>query len=77
MKDPTVKILIYDLFTCIKNSQTIDAWLDCIYKIGSKVYDIKHNDFIHIPSQTDHSVMTEKSKVKILFIFGGNILIDK
>ena len=46
-------------------------------KIGSKTYNIKRNDFIHIPSQTDHSVMTEKSKVKILFIFGGNILIDK
>ena len=46
-------------------------------KIGNKVYDIKRNDFIHIPSQTDHSVMTEKNKVKILFIFGGNILIDK
>ncbi|MCL5073245.1 MAG: cupin domain-containing protein [Actinobacteria bacterium] len=46
-------------------------------KIGSKVYNIKRNDFIHVPSGTDHLVMTEKSKVKILFIFGGNILIDK
>jgi quercetin dioxygenase-like cupin family protein len=46
-------------------------------KIGNKVYDLKRNDFIHIPSQTDHSLMTEKNKVKILFIFGGNILIDK
>lgn len=46
-------------------------------KIGSKVYDIKRNDFIHIPSKTDHSVMTEKNKVKILFIFSGNIIIDK
>ena len=77
MKDLTVKILIDDLFTCIKNSQTIDTWLDCIYKIANKVYDIKRNDFIHIPGKTDHSVMTEKSKVKILFIFGGNIFIDK
>jgi len=46
-------------------------------KIGSKVYNIKHNDFIHIPSQTDHAIMTEKNRVKILFIFSGNILIDK
>ena len=46
-------------------------------KIGNNVYDIKRNDFIHIPSQTDHWIMTEKNKVKILFIFGGNILIDK
>jgi len=77
MKDSTVKILIYDLFTCIKNSQTIDAWLDCIYKICSKVYDIKRNDFVHIPGKADHAIMTEKNKVKILFIFVGNILIDK
>jgi mannose-6-phosphate isomerase-like protein (cupin superfamily) len=46
-------------------------------KIGNKIYDIKRNDFIHIPSQTDHLVMTEKNKVKILFVFGGDILIDK
>ncbi|MGZ5471525.1 MAG: cupin domain-containing protein [Nitrososphaeraceae archaeon] len=46
-------------------------------RIGNKVYDIKHNDFVHIPSKMDHSVMTEKSKVKILFTFGGEILIDK
>lgn len=46
-------------------------------KIGNKVYDIKRNDFIHLPSKTDHSIITEKNKVKILFIFGGNILIDK
>ena len=46
-------------------------------KIGGNTYDIKRNDFIHIPSKTDHLVMAEKNKVKILFIFGGNILIDK
>jgi len=46
-------------------------------KIGSNTYNIKRNDFIRIPSQTDHSIMTEKNKVKILFIFGGNIIIDK
>jgi quercetin dioxygenase-like cupin family protein len=45
-------------------------------KIGNKVHGIKHNDFIYIPSQTDHSIMTETNKVKILFVFGGNIHID-
>ncbi|MCL4416975.1 MAG: cupin domain-containing protein [Actinobacteria bacterium] len=46
-------------------------------KIGNKVHGIKRNDFIHIPSQTDHAIMTEKNKVKILFIFGGSIIIDR
>ena len=46
-------------------------------KIGNNVYDIKRNDFIHIPGKTDHSVTIEKNNVKILFIFGGNILIDR
>jgi len=46
-------------------------------KVGTDIHDIKRNDFVFIPGQTDHSVMTEKNKIKILFIFGGPILIDK
>ncbi len=46
-------------------------------KIGNKIYEIKRNDFILVPSQTDHTVITEKSRVKILFIFGGTIVLDR
>lgn len=46
-------------------------------KIDNKVYDIKRNDFILIPRQTDHAVITEKNRVKILFVFGGTIFIDR
>jgi len=38
-------------------------------KIGNKVYDIKRNDFVLIPSQTDHAVITEKTEQNTFYIW--------
>jgi len=46
-------------------------------KVGDKVHNIKRNDFVLIPSQTDHAVITGENRVKILFVFGGTILINR
>lgn len=46
-------------------------------KIGKKISDIKRNDFIYVPSQTDHTIITGKRRLKLLFIFGGTIKIDR
>ncbi len=44
-------------------------------KISGRVYTIKKDDFIYIPADTDHQVITDAVPVKILFIFGGQIVI--
>jgi mannose-6-phosphate isomerase-like protein (cupin superfamily) len=46
-------------------------------KIGKNIFNIKENDFVHIPENTNHCISTEpNSKVRILFIFSGEIIID-
>jgi mannose-6-phosphate isomerase-like protein (cupin superfamily) len=44
-------------------------------KIAGKILDINKNDFIYIPANTDHQVITGEKSIKILFIFGGHITI--
>jgi mannose-6-phosphate isomerase-like protein (cupin superfamily) len=45
-------------------------------KINGKNYPIKKNDFIYVPRETDHQVITSGSGIKILFVFGGEIIIE-
>ncbi len=44
-------------------------------KIAGKILSIHKNDFVYIPANTDHQVITGKKSIKILFIFGGDITI--
>ena len=44
-------------------------------KIAGEILSINKNDFVYIPAQTDHQVITKEESVKILFIFGGHITI--
>ena len=45
-------------------------------KIGNDIYDVEKNDFAYIPAKTDHQIITSDKSIKILFIFGGEIVID-
>lgn len=45
-------------------------------KIGNDIYDVEKNDFAYIPAKTDHQIITGQKSIKILFIFGGEILIE-
>ncbi|MCL4377750.1 MAG: cupin domain-containing protein [Actinobacteria bacterium] len=46
-------------------------------QISDDLVEIKENDFVYIPENTDHSIITEKDSLQILFIFGGKIFINK
>jgi mannose-6-phosphate isomerase-like protein (cupin superfamily) len=46
-------------------------------QISDDIVEIKENDFVYIPENTDHSIITEKDSLQILFIFGGEIVINK
>jgi len=45
-------------------------------KIDKEVYNIEKNDFAYIPAKTDHQIITSDKSIKILFVFGGEIVID-
>ncbi len=44
-------------------------------KVGDNVYTIKKNDFVYVPRNTDHQVITAEESIKILFVFSGDITI--
>ncbi len=44
-------------------------------KIADRIEDIKKGDFIFIPKETDHQIISREIPVRILFIFGGEITI--
>lgn len=46
------------------------------FRLGKDNYKIKKDDFIYIPKNTEHKVITADRKIRILFIFAGNIKID-
>jgi quercetin dioxygenase-like cupin family protein len=46
-------------------------------KISGKILNINKNDFVYIPANTDHQVITGDKRIKILFIFGGTITITQ
>ncbi|MCJ7665603.1 MAG: cupin domain-containing protein [Actinobacteria bacterium] len=46
-------------------------------RIGDRVHNIRAGDFIHIPRESDHTIITgPESKLKIFFVFGGTVRID-
>jgi mannose-6-phosphate isomerase-like protein (cupin superfamily) len=45
--------------------------------LGNDTLDIEKDDFIYIPANTEHSFITSVKKIRILFIFGGDILIKR
>ncbi len=45
-------------------------------KIGENIYEMQKNDFAYIPEKTDHQIITGDKSIKILFIFGGKIVIN-
>ena len=41
-------------------------------RVGDGVHGIRAGDFIHIPRESDHTIITDrKSKLKIFFVFAG------
>jgi len=49
---------------------------NCKIKIAERTFSIKKDDFVFIPKSTDHKIITDSHPVRILFIFGGEILIN-
>ena len=46
-------------------------------KVGNEIYKVKENDFIYVPKNTNHTITTSnRSKIKILFVFAGKIVIS-
>ena len=46
-------------------------------KVGDRFLKVKTGDFIYIPLETDHTIMTDcGSDLKIFFVFSGEITID-
>lgn len=46
-------------------------------KAGQKYHRVATGDFIYVPRNTDHSVITDcKSDLKIFFVFSEKIIID-
>ena len=46
-------------------------------KIAGRIKEIKKGDFIFIPRETDHQIISKEVPVRILFIFGGEITITQ
>lgn len=48
-----------------------------IVEAGGTIYHVKKGDFVYIPKNTEHTIITgNNSRIRILFIFGGEIHID-
>lgn len=47
-------------------------------RLGGDNFELKEGDFIYIPENIEHTIITEKdNRIKILFMFGGKIVIEK
>ena len=47
-------------------------------KIENNIFNLKEKDFVYVPENTDHTIITSKdSKVKILFMFSDKIVIEQ
>ncbi len=44
-------------------------------RIAGKTWALKKDDFVFIPINTDHQIITGSDSVRILFVFGGEIVI--
>ncbi|MCL4384981.1 MAG: cupin domain-containing protein [Cyanobacteria bacterium] len=48
-----------------------------IIDVDGTIYNIRKGDFIYIPKDSEHTIITgNNSRIRILFIFGGEIKID-
>ena len=46
-------------------------------RVGNKIYNIRAGDFIHVPRESDHTIITDAEyKLKIFFVFAGITRID-
>ena len=45
-------------------------------KIKNKVYPVRQNDFLYVPKETEHTIITGEHRLKIFFVFSGEIVID-
>lgn len=45
-------------------------------KIEENIYNIEKGEFTYIPKEAEHSIITGKDNLKILFIFAGKIVVD-
>lgn len=46
-------------------------------RIDEETYSIRAGDFIYVPRESDHTMITDqKSKLKIFFVFSGTTKID-
>ena len=46
-------------------------------KINDVVYPVKENDFLNVPRETEHTIITDdNSRLKIFFVFSDEIVID-
>ena len=46
-------------------------------KINNVVYPVRQNDFLNVPRETEHTIITDdNSRLKIFFVFSDEIVID-
>jgi quercetin dioxygenase-like cupin family protein len=46
-------------------------------EVGGTNYNVKKGDFLYVPANTVHSIMTgNNSRIRIFFVFGGKINIE-
>ena len=68
--------------TSLTHSHDVDEALYIIsgkgsVKIDEKIHSIRSGDFIHVPKETDHTMITDQgSRLKIFFVFSDNTRID-
>lgn len=45
-----------------------------VVEVGGTNYNVKKGDFLYVPENTEHSIMTgNNSRLRIFFVFGGKI----
>jgi len=48
-----------------------------IVEVGGTNFSVKKGDFLYVPANTEHSIMTgNNSRIRIFFVFGGKINIE-
>jgi len=48
-----------------------------IVEAGGTIYHVKKGDFLYVPKGTEHRIITgNNSRIRIFFVFGGEIHID-
>ncbi|MCE5330224.1 cupin domain-containing protein [bacterium] len=48
-----------------------------IIEAGGTIHHVKKGDFLYVPENTDHTIITgNNSRIRIFFVFGGEIHID-